>query len=122
MMKTSDKGGRRAKNFWVLFIVMALLGIGGGCEQVSKPEIRKPGPLQIVVPAGTPIPEYHAPAERWRIQHSKAISQKDFSERECLLCHNPQTGCQKCHKYVAAKEINLAEAAYIWASEGKDGK
>ncbi len=122
MMKTFDNGQRRAQNFWFLTMVMALLWIGGGCEQVSKPEIRKPGPLQVVVPAGTPIPEYHTPAERWRIQHSKAINQKDFSERECLLCHNPQTGCQKCHKYVAAKEINLGEAAILWASKGKDGK
>ncbi|MGB9698188.1 MAG: hypothetical protein ACPL5I_02280 [Thermodesulfobacteriota bacterium] len=101
---------------------MALLGILVSCEQVSKPEIRKPGPLQVVVPAGTPIPEYHAPAERWRIQHSRAINQKDFSEKECLLCHNPQTGCQKCHKYVAAKEINLAEATIFWAGKEKDGK
>ncbi|MGQ9694126.1 MAG: hypothetical protein ACUVWV_05210 [Thermodesulfobacteriota bacterium] len=120
MMKTSNNGQKRAKIFWILPIGMALLGFWGGCEQVSKPEIRKEGPLQIIVPAGTSIPEYHTPAERWRIQHSKAINQKDFSEGECLLCHNPQTGCQKCHKYVGAKDIKLPETSIFWANREKN--
>lgn len=91
----------------------------GGCQQVPKPEVRGEGPLQIVVPPETKIPEYHAPAPRWRVQHGEAINQEDFSQRECLLCHNPQTGCQKCHKYVAAKAIALPEAGLFWPEEGR---
>lgn len=113
---------RQARIFWSLRMGMVVLAILVGCEQVPKPEIRKPGPLQVIVPAGTPVPEYHTPAEKWRVQHSRAINLKDFSERECLLCHNPQTGCQKCHKYVAAREINSAEAAILWAGREKNGK
>lgn len=121
-MVNKDKRQRGFGILSSLTIGIWILAILGGCEQVPKPEIRKPGPLQVIVPAGTPIPEYHTPAERWRVQHSKAINLKDFSEKECLLCHNPQTGCQKCHKYVGAKEIYSAEAAIIWASREKDDK
>lgn len=122
MMGNRHRRQGQARILWYLTIGIWILAILGGCEQVPKPEIRKPGPLQVIVPAGTPVPEYHTPPERWRVQHSKAVNLKDFSERECLLCHNPQTGCQKCHKYVAAKEINSAEAAIFWASREKDGK
>ncbi len=122
MMGNWYRRQRQARIFWSLIIGIWILVILGGCEQVSKPEIRKPGPLQVIVPAGTPLPEYHTPPARWRVQHSKAINLKDFSERECLLCHNPQTGCQRCHKYVAAREINFAEVAILWPSREKDDK
>lgn len=115
-MISGSKGQKGEKFFWFVAIGMAMGLTWGGCEQVSKPEVGKAGPLQIVVPAGTPVPEYHIPAEQWRVQHSKALNLKDFSERECLLCHNPQIGCQKCHKYVGAKEINLGAAAILWGN------
>lgn len=92
---------------------MAAAGFNG-CQQVPKPELKGEGPLQVAAPTGTPIPEYHAPSERWRRLHGEAINRQDFTERECLLCHNPQTGCQQCHKYVAAKLVFRPEAAFFW--------
>lgn len=86
-----------------------------GCQQVEKPELRGEGPLAVTVARGTSVPEYHAPAERWRIRHKEAINQGDFTEKECILCHNPKTGCNQCHQYAGVKEISVPEAVLYWA-------
>jgi hypothetical protein len=87
------------------------------CQQVQKPELKGEGPLAVIVPRGTTIPEYHAPAERWRVRHKEVIDQGQFTERECILCHNPKTGCNQCHQYVAVKEISVPEASLYWAEK-----
>ena len=94
--------------------LMFVLGTSG-CQQVQKPELKGEGPLAVTVLRGTSVPEYHAPADRWRVRHKEAINQGDFSERECILCHNPQTGCNGCHQYVGVKEISVPEAVLYWA-------
>ncbi len=94
-------------------VFMIFLGTSG-CQQVEKPELKGEGPLAVTVLRGTSVPAYHAPAERWRVRHKEAINQGDFSERECILCHNPQTGCNRCHQYVGVKEISVPESAIYW--------
>ncbi len=89
-----------------------------GCQQVQKPEVRGSGPLSIVMERGTVAPEYHAPLERWRATHKKALKNGDFSERECVLCHNPQKSCDLCHGYIGAKEIKISEAILYWPTKG----
>ena len=99
---------------------MAFLSLGGfGCQQVQKPELNGKGPLAVKVARGTVVPEYHAPAERWRVQHMDALNLGDFSQRECMLCHNPQTGCNQCHQYAGAKQISVLEAVLYWPAHGK---
>ena len=90
-----------------------------GCQQVQKPELNGEGPLAIRVARGTTVPEYHAPAERWRIQHKEALNQGDFTQRECVLCHDPQTGCNRCHQYAGVKQVSIPEAALFWPAHGK---
>ena len=90
-----------------------------GCQQVQKPELNGEGPLAIRVARGTTVPEYHAPAERWRIQHKEALNQGDFTQRECILCHDPQTGCNRCHQYAGVKQVSIPEAALFWPAHGK---
>jgi len=85
-----------------------------GCQQVQKPELKGEGPLAVAVPRGSTAPEYHAPIERWRIVHMEAVNRGDFTQRECVLCHNPDTGCNRCHKYIGAKIISVPEAALYW--------
>jgi hypothetical protein len=107
------------KTFSIL-LVMAFLSLGGfGCQQVQKPELNGQGPLAVKVARGTVVPEYHAPAERWRVQHMDALNLGDFSQRECMLCHNPQTGCNQCHQYAGAKQISVLEAVLYWPAHGK---
>lgn len=65
-----------------LLWVIAFLSFGAlGCQQVQKPELNGQGPLAVKVARGAAAPEYHAPAERWRVQHQEALNRGDFSER-----------------------------------------
>src|SRR4030042_4783368 len=97
-----------------LFLCLLLLSCLLGCQQVQKPELKGEGPLAVVVPRGSTAPEYHAPMERWRSIHMEAINQGDFTQRECVLCHNPKTGCNKCHQYIGAKEVSVPETSLYW--------
>lgn len=91
-----------------------------GCQQVQKPELKGEGPLAVIVPRGTVAPEYHAPLERWRTLHKEVLNQGDFTERHCVLCHNPKTGCNQCHQYIGAKEILVSEASLYWPDQKKE--
>ena len=96
----------------IFLIVTCLLA----CQQVQKPELKGEGPLAVTVARGTATPEYHAPAERWRVSHGQALNRGDFKQRECVLCHNPETGCNQCHQYVGVQKIAVPEAVLYWAN------
>ncbi len=99
-----------------VFLPIVLLG----CQQVQKPEIKGEGPLAVVMERGTASAEYHAPLERWRATHKRALANGDFTERECLLCHNPQKSCNHCHGYIGAREISVPEAFFYWPDLKKE--
>jgi hypothetical protein len=99
--------------FFLVFCFI-LMGFLAGCQQVQKPELNGEGPLTVVVPRGSTAPEYHAPIERWRTIHMEVINRGDFTQRECVLCHNPKTGCNRCHGYIGAKGISVPEADLYW--------
>jgi len=103
----------RILNYLSVMLLMWALGIPS-CQQVQKPELKGEGPLAITVDRGTSAPESHTPLERWRTLHVEALNRGDFSQRECVLCHNPKTGCNQCHGYVGAKEISVTEASLYW--------
>ncbi len=94
----------------------------GACQQVQKPELKGEGPLAVTVARGTAVPEYHAPAERWRTLHGEALNRGDFSQRECVLCHDPRSGCNQCHQYVGAPRISVPEASLYWPEQNHPGK
>ncbi len=104
------KGNRSGSLLICLVVLICLIA----CQQVQKPELNGTGPLAVVVPRGSTAPEYHAPLERWRVTHMDAINQGDFSQKECVLCHNPKTGCNQCHAYIGAKEVIVPEASLYW--------
>jgi len=111
--KNIRKDKMRLFKFLLGITLPLLIGLWG-CQQVQKPELNGEGPLALRVARGTAVPEYHAPAESWRVQHKEALNQGDFTQRECILCHNPQTGCNQCHQYVAAKAVSVPEADLYW--------
>ena len=111
------------KSAFICLAIGLLFFIGlGACQQVQKPELKGEGPLAVTVARGTATPEYHAPLERWRILHGDALNREDFTQRECVLCHNPQTGCNQCHQYVGAKRISVPEASLYWPENGQKNK
>ena len=106
-------------SYLIIILLISTLSITG-CQQVQKPELKGEGPLAITVVRGTAVPEYHAPLERWRTLHMEALNRGDFSQRECVLCHNPKTGCNQCHKYVGAKEVSVLEASLYWPESKRE--
>ena len=109
------------KTLFILLGAFFLTGISAGCQQVQKPELNGEGPLAIKVVRGTTVPEYHAPADRWRIQHKEGLIRGDFTQRECMLCHNPRTGCNQCHQYAGVIQISAPGASLYWPTD-KEGK
>jgi len=93
-----------------------------GCQQVQKPEVRGEGPLAVNMTRGLTAPEFHAPLERWRTTHKKALNIGDFTERECILCHDPKKSCNNCHHYIGVREIDVPEASLFWPEEKKEKK
>ena len=102
-----------------LLTVTSLFMIAG-CQQVQKPEVRGEGPLAVKTARGITSPEFHAPLERWRTTHKKALNIGDFTERECILCHDPQKSCNNCHKYIGVRAIYVPEAFLFWPEEKKE--
>ncbi len=102
--------------FVYLLFFMSLVG----CQKVEKPELRGQGPLAVVVPRGSTAPEYHAPIERWRVIHMEAINRGDFDQRQCVLCHDPKTSCNRCHQYIGAKLVAVSEADLYWPAQTID--
>jgi len=109
----------RLLGYLIPIISVLVLGLLG-CQQVQKPELKGEGPLAVIVPRGTAVPEYHAPLERWRTLHVEALNRGDFSQRECVLCHNPKTGCNQCHKYIGVKEVSVPESSLYWPERKKE--
>jgi len=107
---------RDGKKKYILAILLLILNGLLACQQVQKPELKGEGPLAVTVARGTATPEYHAPAERWRVSHGQALNRGDFTQRECVLCHNPETGCNQCHQYVGTPKIKVPEASLYWVN------
>ena len=83
----------------------------GGCgnERVEKPQLNGEGPLAIVLGKELAVPNYHNPIEWWKKRHMEIINLRDFSKRECMLCHQVDTSCNNCHRYVGVNEIEPFE-------------
>ena len=120
-LKPYGSSSKGVLNFPIAMILILALGIFS-CQQVQKPELKGEGPLAITVDRGASVPESHSPLERWRTLHVDALNRGDFSQRECVLCHNPKTGCNQCHRYVGAKEISVAEAPLYWPDAIREKK
>ncbi len=119
MLSQVERDNKRCLPVFLCFCLLVCLL---GCQQVQKPELKGEGPLAVVVPRGSTAPEYHAPLERWRTHHMEAINRGDFTQRECVLCHNPDTGCNRCHNYIGAKTVSVPEAFLYWPEPKKEEK
>lgn len=96
----------------LLVSVLLLTGCSEAPEVPKMPKVmEKPGlasgeaegPLAVVFREGVYPPEYHAPREYWAVRHGELLREtEDFGMRECTLCHEAETSCNPCHRYVGA--------------------
>ena len=47
----------------------------------------------------------HTPLERWRTHHLEYINARLIGEDQCMKCHEPESYCNNCHKYVGVKRV-----------------
>lgn len=88
----------------LLFIAFAILAFAQP-RAVQKPERDGAGPLAIKLDSRLVAPEYHSPLDWWRTHHMDTINSGDFTEAQCLNCHEASTSCNNCHAYVGVKPI-----------------
>lgn len=88
----------------LLLIVFAILALAQP-EWVPAPAKDGPGPLSVRIDSRLVAPSYHSPIEWWRTHHMDMIDNGDFSQSDCLACHDPQTSCNNCHSYVGVPPI-----------------
>ncbi len=98
-LRVSGSGSRLPA--FILLCVIVLIMPACVRENVEKPELNGKGPLAIKMEEGIPAPESHIPADLWRKNHMVGLDNKE----ECMGCHNPETSCNNCHKYVGVKLV-----------------
>ncbi len=92
----------------MLILPVCLLTLAACAERVDKPKLESrggTGPLAIKMKRGTAAPEYHFPREYWRTHHMDLIAKGDFEKRECVICHDTEASCNKCHLYVGVPKV-----------------
>ena len=87
-----------------LVIVAAALFLAGQSlpERPVKDGI---GPLAVKLDPNVTAPSTHSPLDWWQKHHPNVVNNGDLREQDCLYCHNPQTSCNNCHRYVGVKQI-----------------
>ncbi len=90
----------------VILGAAALVLLFTACDlTVAKPEKDGPGSLSITIDRTRDAPDYHTPLDWWTANHPHFVTGSVFSQRECMLCHVPDTSCNNCHEYVGAKLV-----------------
>ncbi|MFC1477586.1 hypothetical protein ACFL6L_03860 [candidate division KSB1 bacterium] len=77
------------------------------CGHPEKPVLRGPrADFDIQIDSDKLIiPEYHNPLEVWKPRHMQSIQKKEFTERDCMTCHEIEKSCNDCHSYVGVPEV-----------------
>jgi hypothetical protein len=90
----------------VTLILVGVVLLLTACDLgVEKPEKDGTGPLGITIERTRDAPDYHDPLDWWTANHPHFVTGDVFSQRECMLCHVPDTSCNNCHEYVGAKLV-----------------
>jgi hypothetical protein len=95
----------------LLLTLFVLAGCSGAPDVVEKPGLVREGakgPLAMSFPPGVTAPEYHYPEKYWAVRHGDLMREtQDFGLRECMLCHEAATSCDRCHRYVGAPTVSM---------------
>ena len=88
----------------VALVILALI-VGFYPNYVEEPVKDGPGPLSVQIDPQYPAPAFHNPLDWWQTHHMDVVNRGDFTQQDCLHCHEPQTSCDNCHSYVGVTEI-----------------
>jgi len=92
-------------------IAVAALALCGWCfcKRVQKPAQNGKGPVAFETDTRLDPPEYHNPADWWRLHHPLLLNAGDFELKECAECHKAETHCNRCHSYIGARLQTLPD-------------
>jgi hypothetical protein len=90
-----------------LFLILILLVIVVGCASPPKPVLNGEGPLALKIDTdNVSTPEFHNPLDFWKKHHMQSVNSGEFTEAECLSCHQVEKSCNNCHNYVGVKLVS----------------
>ncbi len=89
----------------LIIITFALLAVAQPAR-VVKPAKDGQGPLAVKIDSRLVAPDYHSPLTSWRTNHMESVNNGDFSQAQCLNCHNATSSCNNCHQYVGVSPIS----------------
>ncbi|MCX6030928.1 MAG: hypothetical protein NT169_16730 [Chloroflexi bacterium] len=95
------------RKLFLVIAVILLVGLTVGFYPgwVEKPVKDGTGPMAIRLDPGVVAPEYHSPLDWWQKHHMDAVNRGDLAQTDCLYCHQPETSCNNCHRYVGVTVI-----------------
>ncbi len=83
-----------------------LLLAASGCDYEEKPVYEGDW---VIKDACTPymidVPPFHTPISEWRVTHKRFLEDGLYTEKRCLICHEPDVACNRCHNYVGVKPV-----------------
>ena len=93
-----------------LFLILAIVGIvalliGFYPAWAEKPVKDGAGAMAIRLDTRLAAPEYHSPLDYWQTHHMDVLNRGDLTQADCLYCHQPETSCNNCHRYVGVGAI-----------------
>lgn len=87
-----------------ILVILALV-VGFYPNYVDKPVKDGLGPMSIRLDPDLPAPATHNPLDWWQTHHMDVVNQGDLTQQDCLYCHQPETSCNNCHRYVGVDPI-----------------
>jgi len=81
----------------------ATLALCIGCNRPAKPPRGGHGPHALEGRQPVDAPTYHKPLKAWEEGHGAAINRRVRSQYQCVLCHDPERHCNRCHRHMGVR-------------------
>ena len=91
--------------FILAVLIVVGLVVGFYPTYVEEPVKDGTGPMAILMDPVLLAPQTHTPLDWWQTHHMDVVNRGDFTQKDCLHCHEAQTSCNNCHSYVGVTEI-----------------
>lgn len=89
-------------------LIILILTVAFYPSYVDKPVKDGTGPMAIYMDPSFPAPETHKPLDWWQTHHMDVVNRGDLTRKDCQYCHDPETSCNNCHRYVGVDVIQQA--------------
>jgi len=102
------------KRLYIWLALLCALALAS-CDYPEKPVYED---WRKVTDSCTPymvdVPIFHSPMSDWRVRHPKFLEEGVYTLKRCMICHESNIACNRCHDYVGVKRIlpNVFDPGY----------